>query len=332
MSDVLRVLPPGVEEAAFDDALGELRRAVGDENVIDDPAGLEPYRDPYPMLGDEQFLASAVVAPGSTEEVQEVVRIANESRHPALADLDRQEQRLRRRLAAAGRRGRGEHRRADEPHPRGQREVRLRPARARRHVLRPLRAPPGDEPILMLDSPDLGWGSVVGNTLDRGVGYTPYGDHFLWQTGLEVVLPQGEVMRTGMGARARQQRLAAVPVRLRAVPGRDVHPVQPRHRHQDGHRADAAPACVDDVPDHVRRRSRPGADRRHHVAAADQHGADPERPGAAQHHPRRRRRVEAQRVVRRRRAAARRGDRADEVRARTSATGTSTAPSTARRR
>ena len=54
--------------------------------------------------------------------------------------------------------------------------------------------------ILMLDTPDLGWGSVVGNTLDRGVGYTPYGDHFLWQTGLEVVLPQGEVMRTGMGA------------------------------------------------------------------------------------------------------------------------------------
>src|ERR1700730_1323325 len=53
---------------------------------------------------------------------------------------------------------------------------------------------------LMLDCPDLGWGSVVGNTLDRGVGYTPYGDHFMWQTGLEVVLPQGEGMRTGMGA------------------------------------------------------------------------------------------------------------------------------------
>ena len=35
----------------------------------------------------------------------------------------------------------------------------------------------------MLDCPDLGWGSVVGNTLDRGVGYTPYGDHFMWQTG-----------------------------------------------------------------------------------------------------------------------------------------------------
>ena len=47
-----------------------------------------------------------------------------------------------------------------------------------------------------------------------------------------------------------------------------------------------------------------GADRRHHVAAADQHGTDPERAGAAQHHPRRRRRLEAQRMVRRRRPAA----------------------------
>ena len=41
---------------------------------------------------------------------------------------------------------------------------------------------------------------MVGNTLDRGVGYTPYGDHLMWQTGLEVVLPTGDVMRTGMGA------------------------------------------------------------------------------------------------------------------------------------
>ncbi len=30
-------------------------------------------------------------------------------------------------------------------------------------------------PTLMLDCPDLGWGSVVGNALDRGVGYTPTG-------------------------------------------------------------------------------------------------------------------------------------------------------------
>ena len=32
------------------------------------------------------------------------------------------------------------------------------------------------------------------------MGYTPYGDHFMMQCGMEVVLANGEVMRTGMGA------------------------------------------------------------------------------------------------------------------------------------
>ena len=53
---------------------------------------------------------------------------------------------------------------------------------------------------LWLDVPDPGWGSVVGNALDHGVGYTPYGDHFAMQCGMEVVLPNGELVRTGMGA------------------------------------------------------------------------------------------------------------------------------------
>ena len=53
---------------------------------------------------------------------------------------------------------------------------------------------------LWIDNPDLGGGSVVGNALDRGSGYTPYGDHFSMHCGMEVVLPNGHVMRTGMGA------------------------------------------------------------------------------------------------------------------------------------
>lgn len=53
---------------------------------------------------------------------------------------------------------------------------------------------------LWLDVPDLGGGSMVGNALDHGVGYTPYGDHFGIHSGMEVVLPTGEVVRTGMGA------------------------------------------------------------------------------------------------------------------------------------
>jgi 4-cresol dehydrogenase (hydroxylating) flavoprotein subunit len=40
----------------------------------------------------------------------------------------------------------------------------------------------------------------VGNTLDRGVGYTAYGDHFLFSCGMEVVLANGEILRTGMGS------------------------------------------------------------------------------------------------------------------------------------
>lgn len=32
---------------------------------------------------------------------------------------------------------------------------------------------------LWIDTPDLGGGSVLGNTVERGVGYTPYGDHYM---------------------------------------------------------------------------------------------------------------------------------------------------------
>ncbi len=44
-------------------------------------------------------------------------------------------------------------------------------------------------------------GSVIGNALERGVGYTPYWDHFASLCGLEVVLPNGETVRTGGGPR-----------------------------------------------------------------------------------------------------------------------------------
>jgi 4-cresol dehydrogenase (hydroxylating) len=49
-------------------------------------------------------------------------------------------------------------------------------------------------------SPALGWGSVLGNTTERGFGYTPGGEHSQQQCGMEVVLPSGEILRTGMGA------------------------------------------------------------------------------------------------------------------------------------
>ncbi len=55
---------------------------------------------------------------------------------------------------------------------------------------------------VLLDLPDPGWGSPVGNSLDHGVGYSTgeMRDHFGSHCGMEVVLPNGELIRTGMGA------------------------------------------------------------------------------------------------------------------------------------
>jgi len=39
--------------------------------------------------------------------------------------------------------------------------------------------------------------SLVGNTLDRGFGHTRYGDHFATTCGMEIVLADGTVLRTG---------------------------------------------------------------------------------------------------------------------------------------
>ena len=43
-------------------------------------------------------------------------------------------------------------------------------------------------------SPDC---SLIGNAMERGFGHTPYGDHFAQTCALEVVLPNGGVIRTG---------------------------------------------------------------------------------------------------------------------------------------
>src|SRR5690606_36652451 len=52
------------------------------------------------------------------------------------------------------------------------------------------------------DVADPGWGSMVGNALDSGGGYTaaPYRGHWEAVCGIEAVLGDGELLRTGMGA------------------------------------------------------------------------------------------------------------------------------------
>lgn len=55
---------------------------------------------------------------------------------------------------------------------------------------------------LWISSPAPGWGSVIGNALERGFGPTAYGDHSQQICGMEVVLADGTLLRTGMGAKA----------------------------------------------------------------------------------------------------------------------------------
>lgn len=55
---------------------------------------------------------------------------------------------------------------------------------------------------LWMDSASSPFGSIIGNALDRGVGYGILADRFEALGGLEVVLPDGDLMRTGTGALA----------------------------------------------------------------------------------------------------------------------------------
>src|SRR4051794_33201679 len=173
--------------------------AVGAEAVI--PPGdarLAERGDPM-AFGDETHAPAAVVSPGSVEEVQAVVRLAVEHGGP-LWTASRG-----RNLAYGG------------AATRVAGSVLLDLSRMNR-ILEIDEAcgvaiiEPGvsflalDEHLretgsgLMISAPDLGWGSVIGNSLERGFGYTAHGEHAQMVCGLEVVLSDGTLIRTGMGA------------------------------------------------------------------------------------------------------------------------------------
>ncbi|MUI11373.1 FAD-binding protein [Massilia dura] len=196
-------LPPGVRQADFDKALSAFRKVVGADWVFTSDEDLHLYRDAYsPYWGEpEERLASAAVAPQSAEEVQQVVRIANQYRIPLYA------------ISTGKNLGYG----GSAPTYSG--SVVLDLKRMNRIIeVNEKQAYCIVEPgvsyfdmyrylqekniKLWIDVPDPGWGSMLGNAMDRGAGYTSvqFRNHFDAHCGMEVVLANGELMRTGMGA------------------------------------------------------------------------------------------------------------------------------------
>lgn len=180
-------------------ALGDWSAALGADAVFVDTARLAEFADPYAPADWDEYRPAAVVQPASVEEVQAVLRIANEHGVPIWVNSQ----------------GRNNGYGGSAPRVTGSVVVNLRRMNRILEINEELAyvvVEPGvsfaelydavqeSGKKLWIDVPDLGWGSVIGNTLEHGYGYTRYGDHAAAQCGMEIVLPNGELIRTGLGA------------------------------------------------------------------------------------------------------------------------------------
>jgi len=193
-------LAPGVSKADFAGAIKAMRSVVGDEWVFGDPEAVMPWGKVYVPDPNGRHVPLGAVCPRTVEEVQEIVRIANKYKQPIWP------------ISSGKNMGYG----MAAPATPGQIVLDLKRMNRILEVdadLGTCLIEPGvtyqqlkdyldDNNIpLWIDVPTVGpIASPVGNTLDRGVGYTPYGEHFTFQCGMEVVLPNAEILRTGMGS------------------------------------------------------------------------------------------------------------------------------------
>lgn len=177
-------------------ALAEFRRIVGPDHTLSAPAALERYG--WRTIPLSSAIA-AVLRPGSLEEVQQVVRTAAAHRIPLYPIStgnnwgygSAQPVRDRNIIVDLGRMNR-----IIEVNPELAYAV-LEPGVTQQQLYEHLerhRIP------LWLNPTGAGpQCSILGNTLERGFGIGPNGDHFQAQCGMEVVLASGEVLRTGFG-------------------------------------------------------------------------------------------------------------------------------------
>ena len=194
------VLAPGVTQADLAAALKAFRAVVGDAWVAGDAEAVKPWAKSYTPDPAGRHVPVGAVCPASVEEVQAILKIANQYRQPVwpvstgknmgygstttaapgqvVLDLKRMNRILSvdAELCTA----------LVEP---GVTYQQLRDYLDAQNI------------PLWIDVPTVGpIVGPVGNTLDRGVGYTPYGEHFMVQCGMEVVLANGEILKTGMGS------------------------------------------------------------------------------------------------------------------------------------
>ena len=199
----MAVLPPNVSAEQFSAALRQFEAAVGKEWVFTSEDDLFAYRDHFGFLKGEpnERLASAAVGPSSVEQVQAIVRTANQFRIPLYA------------VSTGKNYGYG----GASPNLTGsvvvdlKRMNRILEVDEHRHFAL---VEPGVSYFdlyrhiqerglkVWMDVSAPGWGSPMGTALDHGIGYTMgfYRDHFGAHCGMEVVLANGEIIRTGMGA------------------------------------------------------------------------------------------------------------------------------------
>ncbi len=192
-------LPPRISPQQFDVALQAFAGVVGKDWVMSTDADRDAYADVYAPGSAEQWPASAAVAPASAEEVQAIVRLANQHKTPLWPVA------------------RGKNLGYGTAAPRMAGSVVLDLGRMNKVLeLDPKLAycvvEPGvgffdlyehiqrEKAPLWLSVPGNAWGSVIGNALEHGIGYTPYGLHARNLCGIEAVLPDGDIVRTGMGA------------------------------------------------------------------------------------------------------------------------------------
>lgn len=199
----MAVLPPDMDEARFAQVLEELRGAVGADWLWSAEQDLGPYRDSFSPVWNtaEERHAAAALAPADVAQVQAIVRIAWRHKLPLFP------------ISTGKNFGYG----GPSPNVTGsvvldlKRLNRVLEVDDKRHFAL---VEPGVSYFdlfrhieerglkVMIDCPDPGWGSPIGNALERGIGYTmpQFRDHFGASCGMEVVLPNGDLMRTGMGA------------------------------------------------------------------------------------------------------------------------------------